>query len=299
MKKILIPALLVCSLFAQEQENYIQLGVGYDKTKDSFSTSNSNTIKTFDEAKSDNATSASIELYYNYQLNHTASIYTQLGNGQAKLGTNLDTEFGVFDLGLKGEFSGEEWKNPFLLNKKRETTKTNEFGGYIAYELPISEDLQSTLKYEFSKKKYKDDKVKEVLKRDGSRHIVNLENSFYTEHLGFFNTLGYERYNAKGDASSYDKYSVDLGVMTPITDDIIISLTTSYAKQKYKKLNPEVNKRVKTDIYGIGAQLTWDTPFNLDRVYTNLSLGYEKEKSNSNFYNKQGTYGLLSVGYRF
>lgn len=299
MKKILIPSLLATILFASEQ-NYIEIGGGVVKSKDNFSTESTKNISSLGSADSENQAFPYLSFFYGYELNETTNIYTGLELGELFLGSSLDTSYGVFDFGLKADMIGEEWKNPFLTGANREKIDTKEYGLYLGYGTQVSEKFETMFRYEFSKKTYDKDEVLNVLKREGDRHILILENLYnINEKVSLLNNLSYEKYDAKGKASSYDEYKIELGYLTKFNDNISLALLGSYGKKDYKALNPELNKKVDGNIYGVFADIRWEQPLNYQNTYISFKTGYEEENTNTDFYDKENTFGVVSIGYKF
>jgi hypothetical protein len=301
MKKILIPSLIVCSLFANEQ-NFIEIGGGFLKSKDNFSTESKKNISSLNSAENENLGLVHLSLFYKYDINKNFDIYSSIGEGGIKLGSTINTNSGRFGLGAKFGVS-EEWENPFLTQSDRKETDVYEVGLYTSYSFSINENYQTSLAYEFSTVTYDKETLIDDLKREGNRHIVSLENVFNTRlhdrDLNYMVNFLYEMYDADGKASSYDRYELELGIESNLKENISIFLLSNFAKKEYDSFNTQVNKKVDVDIYGINAGLTWEKPFNYENVYVNVKTGYEKEEANVNFYDKENTYGMLSVGYRF
>ncbi len=301
MKKILIPSLLVCSLFASEQ-NFIEIGGGVVKSKDNFSTESKKNITGLSSAESENIGFAYLSLFYKYKVNETFDIYTSLGENGIKLGSVINSDTGNFGLGVKFSAS-EEWENPFLTQTNRKETDVYELGVYTSYGLNITENYKASLAYEFSSVTYDEETVSNDLKREGNRHIVSFDNiyksKFYNRDLSYMANLSFEKYEADGKASSYDKCQLGIGISSSLEENISVSLFSNFAKKEYKRFNTQVNKKVDVDIYGINASLTLQKPFDYENVYVNVKTGYEKEEANVDFYDKENTYGMLSVGYRF
>lgn len=297
MKKILIPSLFASLLFAGE--GYIEVGGGYSSEKDNFSTSQKNKISKLGSAKSDSDVGPYFSFMYSYDLNENINIYAQFDGGYG-LGANIETEYGVFDLGVVGGSSGEEWENPFLINTDRKTTDVKEIGAYFGYSIPLSDRLETSFIYEYAKKDYAKETVLSVLKRQGSKHSLSVENSYMlNERVALINSFSYEKYKADGKASSYNKYGLSLGFATELSENIELSLMGGYAKKKYGAFNPIVNKKVDASIYGVSAEARWEKPFNYKNTYVSFKTAYNNEDANANFYDKKGADAGISIGYRF
>lgn len=307
MKKILIISLLASCLFAEEQ-NYIELGGGYIQSKTNFSASSlfsnpQEKISSLGNADSQGVSIPYISFFYGYELNKNSEIYMKFLKDSLDAGRTFKTKYGLFDIGIKTILFQEEWENPFLTGVDREITYASEYGSYLEYKMSISKQFKSSIKYEFSQKVYDEDEVIKVLKRDGYRHVFSYGSTYLTKvfnkKAAIISGLVYEIYDADGEASSYDKYGLKLGVASSIGKDLSLSVLTGYSKKEYKKFNPEVSTTVESEVYGVLAKLKWDKLLNNENTYLNFIAGYEREEANHDFYNKEAAFSIMSIGYRF
>lgn len=301
MKKILIPSLLVCSLFASEQ-NYIEIGGGFLQSKNNFSTESEENISRLDDAENESSAIAHLGLFYKYDINDSFNIYTHIGEEGFKLGTSINTKIGTFGIGTKIRTS-EEWEDPFLVGVDRKETDVYEIGLYTSYSFSINEYFKSLIAYEYSTVSYDKETLIDDLKREGDRHILSFSNTFATKIFdkdsNYITNLIYEKYNADGKASSYDQYKLELGVSSKLRENLNLTVIANIGKKDYDAFNVEVDKKVEVDIYGIKGELKWEEPFNYKNTYVSVQNGYQKEEANADFYNKENVFGLISIGYRF
>jgi len=300
MKKILLSAVLIGSLFANE-ENYVELGIGHIKSKDNFSTSSQSNISALNGAKEESDGFALLNFYYGYELDDDSSIYASAELGGLNLGYNFMTDVGEFDVGISGELGGEEWENPFTTNTNRKKTYVNEVGAYVSYGFEVSPAYQANILYSYSKRSYDKETVQDDLKRDGTRHILALDNVYTINNgdLSFLFNTSYEKYNAQGDASTYDTYLLELGLSANVSQNVNLTLMTEFGKKDYDKSNPVFGKKVDANIKGIVGIATWDKPFGYENFYSSFKVGHQEEDANVNFYDKENTFTMLSVGYVF
>ena len=302
MKKILLSAALIGSLFAQD-ENFIELGAGFVNSKDNFSTSGAENISSLSSASEENEGFALVDFYYGYELSDDTSIYASMMLGQMSLGTTFMTDIGSFDIGIATGLGDEEWENPFLTNTNRAKTDVSEIGAHIGYGFSLAQAHNAQLIYSYSVRSYDTETVQDSLKRDGSRHIIALENT-YTPEFGkgkftyLFNT-SIENYDAKGDASTYDAIMFELGITSNITKSVNVTVIVGLGAKEYDQSNPVFGKTVDADISSLVAVVKWDRPFEYKNFYSTLKVGHEEEDANVDFYDKENTFTLLSLGYKF
>ncbi|MDK2042511.1 DUF2860 family protein [Aliarcobacter butzleri] len=302
MKRILLPILLATVSFANEQ-NYIEIGGGIAKVKDNFSTESKKTIIQLNEAQNESESFPYYEMYYGYNLNDTLNLYvsSDIENG-VHMGSLINSDLGVFDFGLKLNLS-KEWKDSFKRGVNREKTDVTETGFYTGYGLSFIDNHEGMLQYEFSTIEYNKETIIDDLKREGNKHLFLFENKFnskiFNNDLSYITNLSYEKYDAEGKSSSYDKYELLLGTTINLTKDFLFSIFSNIGKKNYEQINPILNTKINADIYGINTVLRCDKPFSYENIYLNIKTGYEKEEANHNFYNKENTYSILSIGYKF
>lgn len=302
MKKTILLATLAGSIFAND--NFIEIGGGFTNEKNNFSTEQKTINSNLDTADSKSTVIPLVAFKYTYQIDDAFNLYIQndLMSG-LNLGSEVETNYGYFDFGLKADIMGEEWENPFQTVGNRKKTDTKEFGAYIGYGFSLAQNHEAMVRYEYSKKDYDKDTVQKELKRDGKRHLISLENNFnstlFENHITYLSTLSYEKYSADGKASSYSQYDIELGFFTPINDYLDFTMMTNLGKKKFDESNPVFNKKVDATVYGVKAIIDWNEPLNYKNTYVSFKTGYDKEEANVNFYDKENTFGIVSIGYRF
>ena len=163
--------------------------------------------------------------------------------------------------------------------------------------------LHNIVKYELSTIEYSKETINNDLKREGNRHLFLFENKFnskiFDNDLSYITNLSYEIYDAKGKSSSYNKYELLVGTTINLTENFLFSIFSNIGKKDYEEINLEVNKKINADIFGINTIFRWDKPFSYENIYLNIKTGFEKEDANHSFYNKENTYSILSIGYKF
>ena len=213
------------------------------------------------------------------------------------------TNIGMIDFGVTTDVLSKEWKNPYDINNRRKDTKVNEYGAYLGYGIPTSEHSFAMLRYKYAKKDYKSETVQDLLKREGTRKILSFENMYenklFSKKTMLFGNLNYEKYDAKGDASSYKLSSFEFGVQRDITDKLDIMLMGNIGTKKFEKYNPILNKKINTQNQSFMAIVKYKELFEYKDLYLSLKFGYEKEDANHNFYDKESKFGVFSLGYTF
>jgi len=298
MKKIILTSMLA-STFLLAQENFIEIGLGYKGTKNNFSTDSDEKISTFSKAKSDNSVLPNLKFYYGQEISKDINLFIKSDQKELKLGSKIAFDNSNLSFGFKTKLFEEEWEDPFLLNTNRKETDISENGLFLAYQLPFNNYINTTISYEYAKKKYDSDKLIPVLKRDANIHNLSLKNIFILDYANIITNIEYEKYNAKGKASSYDKIGLDLGISKTLNPKTTFSLFAGYAKKEYDQSNPVLNKKIDANIFKSMANIKYKEPFDYKNTYIKTSLIYKNEDANNQFYDKTATYGLFSIGYNF
>ena len=299
MKKILLPSLVVYSLFAAE-ENFIEIGGGFSSGKDNFSTNSEKTISAYSNAKSKTGVIPNLSFYYGEDISSSTTVYSSMEHGEIIIGSEIETSFGMFDFGFKGDFFNDAWENPFLLNSERKKTDVQEVGGYISYGMPINEQYMAAIRYEHSTIDYDKDTVIKDLKRDGTRQVLALENMIELNNTtNLFITPSFEKYKADGSASSYDIFGIELGFQKQINSKYEVAVLVEANKKEYDNLNTILNKKISSNKIGLISSLTINEPLSFEDTYLSFTAGYEKDNANHNFYDKENQFGMISVGYTF
>lgn len=301
MKKTLLFLLTTTALLAVDK-NYFEIGAAFSNSKDNLSTLGSNKIDNFKNSKAKKYELPYISFFYNHKLDETKDIYAKLDYSELFLGSTIKTNSAIFDLGIKTYLLGQEWENPFLLGSKRETVETTEDGIYLGYGFIFNKNSEAMLRYEYSEKNYKKDPLIKDLKREGERNVLSLENIFILNFLtstALLNNQSYENFSAKGEANSYNRVDLEVGIYTEVIKNIELTLMGNIANKKYKKINPILNKKINSNIYRVYAQTTFNKLFKYKKIYLSLKVDYEKEETNHKFYDKETSYIVTSIGWKF
>ena len=294
MKKIILGSMLLVSLIYADG-NHIEIGAGYQRLKDSFSTESDSKIANYSQAKEESSAIPYINLLLNYKINKNLTAYLDTSRALTT-GLKAKTNYGSFDFGISYEMMQEEYQNPYLLNQNRADTDVDEFGFYLGYGFSLIDDLNHNIVFKYSNRDYDRDEVAMELKRGGDRNILALESSY----RGFLFNLEVESYEADGDSSTYDAYGASFGYQSQFFDKFSAMALVSFSTKEYDKSHPVFNKVVDSDTFGAFVQLNCDDPFDLnDDVYVSLKGSYSQENANVDFYDKESLASILSVGYKF
>jgi hypothetical protein len=293
-KTMLLSTLLSTSLFAAE--NFIEIGGGFSSSKDNFDAEGKSRNNSYNKAQSESGGIPNISFFYGYDIDDNNQIYATSQQGDLSIGYEASTDMGVFDMGIVSSLMGDEtWENPFALNTSREKTDVSEIGGYFSYGLPINDQWFTNISYTFTTINFDKETVAKELRREGNRHILAWENDIGPIMLN----LEYEKYDADGKQSSYDKYSLEVGSMFELSQDLSLIAMASLGQKQYDEKNQILDKKIDATIYSVYSELRYEEPFGFKNTYTSLRMGHESENANHDFYDKENTFSIISLGYKF
>ena len=294
-KNTIITSLLLGSLlFTSSQAknvNFIEIGAGAKKTTDNF-------VATEDDASDNSSTQAipNIQFAYNLALSQNYTAYVKSQYGKLFLGSTYKLDDSKIDFGLVTNLiTNEEWQNPFDRSDDSKTDVT-EKGVYISYSMPLTQDLNTKIKYQHIKKDYDDEGILiESLHREGTKDTISLENMY----KGYIVNLKYEIYDADGSASSFKAYKLALGKNFSLTNKLSLLAIANVGELQYDETNTELSTKIDATTYGLVTQLKYKEPLSFKNTYISLSSGFDKEDANDDFYNKKNVYGIVSLGFTY
>lgn len=285
-----VACLMGANLFAQE--NYIEIGGGFLSEKNNFSTDSKSTISNYGESDSDSRGIPYGAFNYTYHYDNAIAFYLESQKGDVRVGTAIDNlNFGF----VIKPFAEEEWSNPFLLNQDRSKTDVSEMGGYVGYTFK-ADAYKLALEYQVTTVDYDNDALPSTLKRDATRHILSAKNSYKNYLLG----LEYEKYDADGKASAYDKYMAEVGYQDTFFTNLSFFTALGVGAKEYDATNPILGKKIDATILSATVALKLDNPMDFGKnTYVSLALKATQEDANHDFYDKEQIASIVSVGYKF
>lgn len=259
-----------------------------------------------------------------FALNYTfASTRTQLF-----LGTDL-TDLVRFDfsqqLGVRQEigrfgllqggflFSGipaEVWKDPYLVNQRRDKTNRSSNGARLVWDKIFSTGLRLQFTYrnvDVSSEKSGDSlpsltsSDRKLLRRDGDRYVADIVYGFtFAEKHVLAPAFIYGKDDLDGDAMSSDTYDFQV-TYAYFGDPITLTANAFIGWADYDKRNPIYGKTQDDDRMGINAVIYYKNPwgwslFGSLPINFYVSGAYIDVDANIDFYNQEvimGTAGVL------
>lgn len=288
---LVLSTLLLANLQANE-ENFIELGFGVNKSLNNFS-SEDDTIKV---GESSTEAFPSIAFSYHLGLSENITSYAKSQYGEFNLGSTYKMNKSELDFGFVANLAtNEQWSNPFDRANNDNKSEVSEKGFYLSYSMPLTNDLYTTFKYQRTSVEYKNDEVISSLKRDGNKNIFSVEN-FYK---GYLANINYEVYSADGKASSYKAYEFEFGKKFDLSEKAFLVALANIGSIKYDEINTELNETIDATTYGLKTKLTYNEPFDYQNTYVSVTAGFDRENANHDFYDKEDTFAVVSVGYKF
>lgn len=230
------------------------------------------------------------EIYCNTPLEDDIGIAT----GIAK---NLD--FGKLDVyGFYG-FGSEVWQDPYIINVPRIETDISTYGGGFLFNRIVGTELG--FEYKFRIKDVDKDVIGNRLpdlKRDGSLHKFGLNYGFQVGDGMIIPSIAYTLGNFDGDAGSYDNISTEISYIK-MTRNYMINIGVDFGFATYDKKHPIFLKDREDVAYGVVGTFSWLDPFYLNNFSVNFLAGAKITESNIDFYDKDGLFSGITIGYTF
>lgn len=274
------------------QENYIEIGGGFLSEKNNFSTDSKSTISNYGKSDSDSQGIPYGAFNYTYHYDNSMAFYLDSKKGDVRVGSTVNNlDFGF----IIKPFAEEEWSNPYLLNQNRSKTDVSEMGGYVGYTFK-ADAYELALEYQVTSVDYDNDALSSTLKRDATRHILSAKNSYKNYLFG----LEYEKYDADGKASAYDKYMAEVGYQDTFFTNLSFFTALGVGAKEYDATNPILGKKIDATIVSATVALKLDNPMDFGKnTYVSLALKATQEDANHDFYDKEQIASIVSVGYKF
>lgn len=274
------------------QENYIEVGGGFVSEKNNFSSESKSVISNYGTAKNDTRAIPYAAFNYTYHYDSALAFYLESQKNNLRLGTTVNNLNLGFVMNPLGE---EEWSNPFLLNQDRRKTDVSEMGGYIGYMFKENA-YKLALEYQVTFVDYDNDTLPSNLKRDATRHVLSAKNSYNNYLLN----LEYEKYDADGKASAYDRYMAEIGYRDTFFTNLSLHAAVGIGAKEYDVTNPFLNQKIDATILSATIALKLDNPLELCKnTYVSFAVKATQEDANHDFYDKEQVASVVSVGYKF
>ena len=236
-----------------------------------------------------------------YYFNHDSRVYFGIPfeeEPRPTLGIEFETPAGI-ELGASLFYGipDEVWTDPYLTGVNRVETDETRFGGEITCEINGWE-----LGYELEQVDVdKDDIGKRFseLKRDGMIHQFEL--SWDIELGSGFELIpgaAYTLADIDGKANRYNGYTANLD-LEKNWENIELKLSLEAGTHDYDAIHPIFSNTRKDDVYEAMASVSWFNPLGFEGFAVRAGGGYERCNSNINFYDSEGAFAFVTLGYEF
>jgi hypothetical protein len=207
---------------------------------------------------------------------------------------------GELDLFLFYSFLSHAWKDPYLVDKSREETRKDRRGAKLTWDRIVGGPYRASFGVEHSD--VRDDDIASryaSLRRKGTiyqmsfgRHI-NLSGGF-----DILPALEYERGAFEGDAQSYSKARLRLGIKR-FSPAVIVDARVWADRTRYDERHPVFDKRKTGAGFGAFLMVTKPNVFASRDNYLMAMLFYGLENSNIAFFDTTAGAAFLAVGRKF
>ncbi|PSW21555.1 DUF2860 domain-containing protein [Photobacterium sanctipauli] len=293
----------------------ISILAGYTDSTSQFNTDN-HTISTLDDEAPSQSNAFFAPLgtvsYTNQDLNQ--QIYFGTSRSDLALGrfhVELGYRYRIEDNGMitlsyvPGILKTDTWKDPFVINEKREETESKIRGLRFQYD----RILGSNFSFEISGgEQVVDDEqsgansfpeFEDQLQREGDIIFTELS---YVQPISRSQLLrggiNYTRLNADGDAMASDAFGAELGLIQMMRSSSL-ALTLSYTRTDFDAVNPVFGTKQQDDKWGVFLAYEYKEPFDWENWGIVSLAGYSQSESNISFYDEDSLLVSLGINYRF
>lgn len=237
----------------------------------------------------------------NYELTNGNNIYMGIpfdGEPRLRFGIQHNTYgSGKLDLSFFYAFPEDVWEDPYLTGVDRIETDKNAYGGTLKYSLKHFEVSYALELVDVDK----DDIGARIqrLSRDGRVHQFEIA---YGIEIGSGFILkpgiGYVIANMDGDSNAYTEYSGGLS-MLKMWETVALRTLVGGGTREYDTVHPIFNKTRKANTVEVMTALSWTDPLGFERFSLDIGGGYSNNDANITFYDSEGLFTFMTVGYRF
>jgi len=289
MKQIIISTIIALPLLAQSS-NFIELGVGTQKTTDNFYVESNQNNSAYDTANSKTETIPYLQFQYSYKNFIAKTLQDNLVFGYK----NEKLMAGVFTSISNSQESA--WTNPYTLNANKEKTKVSKNGLHLEYAFVKKANYGSKLSYTYTKYDFEKDSTLSSLQRDANEHKIKIDNR-YKKNIVY--NLAYTVHDANGEESSFKNYDLGAGYIYNINEKVNVMLLANVGQTSYDKTNSILNKKIKSTNTQFVAVATWQNPFDFKDKYIKVIYKNSNENTNHDFYDKKQQLAIVSMGFKF
>lgn len=189
----------------------------------------------------------------------------------------------------------DEFKNPYELYSKRETTLVTETGAAVRYKIPLSDSSDLRFAYVLSKKNILDDKLAHQtpsLRRDGYIHRAQCKwtNDFFKLATGVFTT------QKMGSAENHKGMDLELSSAYNF-DKIQIQGTTKFTHSQYSDINPFFGATINQNNFR--ASLSSEYDYSKEGYYTIAGIMTNRQYSSIPFFDSSKNVLSIGIGKNF
>ncbi len=189
----------------------------------------------------------------------------------------------------------DEFKNPYTLYSKRETTLVTETGAGAIYKIPVSDSSSLELAYILSKKNVLDDELgyqMPSLQREGYIHRAQCK---WTNDL-FKLTTGVFATQKMGSAENHKGADLELSSVYTF-DKMLIQGTAKFSHTQYSDINPFFEKTLNQD--NLKASLSLEYDYSNEGYYAIAGIMTNRQFSNIPFFDSSKNTLSLGIGRNF
>jgi len=215
-------------------------------------------------------------------------------------GVKYRSDAGELDLFVFYSFLSHAWKDPYLVGKRREETRQDRQGAKLTWDRLLGGPYRASVGIEHQD--VHEDEIASryaALRRKGTIYEINVG-----RHINFSGgfdvvpAIEYERGVFDGDAQSYSKTSLQLG-LSRFGPRLIVNSRVWVGRERYDERHPVFGKRRTGSGFGAFLMATKPDVFGSRNNYLAAVLFYGAGTSSIAFFDTVAGAVLFSVGHKF
>jgi len=288
--------LFIGVIFANANENFIELGIRYRNFDSKLNTNITDKILTSYDVALQDEKSDMIGKFY-FAINPSIFEY-YIKTAEMEAAIEFGVKYKNYDFGFLQELQQEAYVNPYLLNQNRDETKIDTKGVYFGYNLEFEKYIYLNFLYKIKQNYYDNDGLKDTnLARNSTTHIIK---GVYN-YLFFYTALEYQKSIADGEGNSNDRYGVEFELKAFFSKLFLLTRVGFYSRD-FKIENSyfnEINEIQKNDERLILFYAKYNKLLSFKNTYLAFSYKFDKVKSNLNIFDENIKAYNLTIGYKF
>ncbi len=196
---------------------------------------------------------------------------------------------------------GEEWKDPYVVGRKRSSTWSRDLGAGVAWTGILGSG--AFVGYDATFHALGDDRTPDRDDKLGRKGVVHAVTAGYEFVFGDNHALTAVMIGQngvmKGKADSFNALGGGLSYRLPLGRQVSWESSVHAFRRIFDTDHPDFGKTRKETVFCAETGLTWDAPLGWDDFALHFNVGFEKTQANIDFFDSSGAMVMTGVSYSF